>query len=380
MNHITKYETMIGNKYGTLTVLDIERPYGKLPLAVCKCSRCGKTYRLNAISLRLGYRKGCPCMTNELISTSCSTDLTGKQFGRWTVLSRVHGKFNSQGAHWLCKCSCSNGTVRVVKAHGLVSGTSKSCGCLARETATKLCLSRTKYKTEFDRRLRREYDAMKDRAGESESCKRRYPNHAGRGIRVCNEWKNSFDTFKAWAIPAGYKIGLTLERDNNDKNYCPENCRWIPRNEQNRNTRLCRRLIVGDVTDMLQSDWIKMFNQFKCWIKKQTRLVASGLRKTKYTNNEAEEYLRCLIKFYADELLAIPTTSVRKIVDILKKYPRSVRFITVRGKTYTVAKWRLIINEPLETMLEISELDDTSIVNVISRKLLELNDNLEIIK
>ena len=61
-------------------------------------------------------------------------DLTGQVFGRWTVLERDYSS-PGQGARWICKCSCSNGTIRSVKSQSLRSGRSQSCGCLQKEIA-----------------------------------------------------------------------------------------------------------------------------------------------------------------------------------------------------------------------------------------------------
>lgn len=81
-----------------------------------------------------------------------------------------------------------------------------------------------------------------------------YYNYGGRGIKICPEWENDFDAFYHWANSSGYEDNLTLDRVDNDKGYCPENCRWATVKEQSRN-RKTNRFIEIDGKRRIVSDW-----------------------------------------------------------------------------------------------------------------------------
>jgi hypothetical protein len=83
-----------------------------------------------------------------------------------------------------------------------------------------------------------------------------YPRYGGRGITICDEWENDFVAFYEWATHNGYEDGLTIDRIDNDGNYCPENCRWATHAEQNDN-RPSNFLITAFGETKRLSDWAK---------------------------------------------------------------------------------------------------------------------------
>lgn len=94
---------------------------------------------------------------------------------------------------------------------------------------------RNKYPKKENLKLWYSYHAMKKRC--LNPNEKRYKDYGGRGIRICDEWLKGFDEFAEWALSNGYQDGLTIERKDVNGNYCPENCEWISKHEQNFNKR-----------------------------------------------------------------------------------------------------------------------------------------------
>lgn len=155
------------------------------------------------------------------------TDLTGKQYGRLRVVARAPTV--NKRTKWVCVCDC--GKELEVEAYNLKTGHTTSCGCAKKEIAAKLHTTHGMRHT----RLYRILHDMKNR------CYRKsyhaFNHYGGRGITVCDEWLNSFEAFRDWALANGYADNLTIDRIDNDKGYSPDNCRWVTMAEQNRNKR-----------------------------------------------------------------------------------------------------------------------------------------------
>ena len=73
-----------------------------------------------------------------------------------------------------------------------------------------------------------------------------YSNYGGKGITVCDEWKDNVVEFSKWAVSNGYMRGLTIDRKNNDQGYTPTNCRFITREENNKNKGLYKTNLLGE--------------------------------------------------------------------------------------------------------------------------------------
>ena len=88
------------------------------------------------------------------------------------------------------------------------------------------------------------------------SCKS-YSHYGGRGITMCEDWKDDYSVFKEWALSNGYEDGLSIDRIDNNKGYYPENCRWATIKEQNSNKRTTLRIQYKGETKTLQ-EWAKI--------------------------------------------------------------------------------------------------------------------------
>ena len=91
----------------------------------------------------------------------------------------------------------------------------------------------------------------------------KYKYYGGRGITVCDEWKNNFKKFHDWAINNGYKDNLSIDRIDCSLNYCPENCRWVDMEMQNNNTSKNHYIYYNGETKTA-SEWAKKFNIHRC--------------------------------------------------------------------------------------------------------------------
>lgn len=175
--------------------------------------------------------------------------LDGQRFGKLVVeqsFSKNHRGYS------ICRCDCGNRFV--TRNDGLKSGETVSCGCYNRDRARRGDNRRTH--GQAGKPLYKSWQNMKNRCYNKKV--RQYKDYGGRGITVCDEWRDSFAAFESWAMSSGYKNGLTVDRIDNDGNYCPENCRWITKQEQQSNKRNNHTAQIDGVSRTL-TEWAKIY-------------------------------------------------------------------------------------------------------------------------
>lgn len=177
--------------------------------------------------------------------TAKCRDITGQRFGRLTAVRFLWLKENKGGV-WLLKCDC--GEPAIASVGYLSGGNTKSCGCLrddARRKSTKV--------RGYALHNSREYQTW---CGIKQRCHcptyRLFKDYGGRGITVCDRWRDSFENFLADMGPR--PEGYSIERADVNGNYEPSNCKWIPRADQNKNTRTTKRVVLhGEVVHQAEA-------------------------------------------------------------------------------------------------------------------------------
>lgn len=149
-------------------------------------------------------------------------------------------------------------------------------------------------------RLYRIWADMKRRCKNSD--RPNYKNYGGKGIRVCQEWENSFDSFREWALNNGYSDDLSIDRIDNNGNYEPSNCRWATAKEQANNKRNNLHIEYKGETRTL-AQWCEVFGL-------ERNVVA--------------------MRIYRDNI---------PFEEAIKKGNRVKRLLTYKGKTQSIAEW-----------------------------------------
>ena len=238
-----RFVDLTGQKFGMLTVIgraeDRVSPNGtKRVMWRCKCD-CGNECERSSPNLKVKGGTSCGCRKSRLTGERTLEDLTGKRFGRLTVIKRVPSKNLTK---WLCRCDCG----KEIEALGnnLKRGHTTSCGCYREEKRPTLAYKHGLKHT----RAYMIWEKMKGRC----LCETNpsYPRYGGRGITICDEWRDNPVAFIEWAYANGYREDAeygecTVDRIDVDKGYSPDNCRIVDEKVQANNRRTNRWIEHG---------------------------------------------------------------------------------------------------------------------------------------
>lgn len=201
-------------------------------------------------------------------------DLTGKVYGRLTVIHRApHNEtLKTKSPLWICKCECGN--FKTAFGSNIKKGDTRSCGCLQAERTSKAnTIHGESDKTKEFYTWKHIIDRCTNRNNKS------YKNYGGRKISVCNRWSESYENFLS-DMGRAPSQKHTIDRINNDGNYEPGNCRWATRKEQ-ANNRRSNKLISYNGKAKTLSQWC---DDLGMHYKKTSRMLLCR-RSVEYTFN-----------------------------------------------------------------------------------------------
>lgn len=177
-------------------------------------------------------------------------DLRSEKFGRLTPIEYIKG----YPAKWVCICDCGNRTT--VNQGNLVSGSTKSCGCLNKSTL----VSRSTRHGQSGTKLYNVYYHIIHRCEDRNH--RAFKYYGGKGVKMCDEWRSDFMAFFNWSAKNGYKEGLSIDRIDSSGDYEPNNCRWVTATHNNRNRDFVK-LTYDKAQEILKINSSKKYSQSK---------------------------------------------------------------------------------------------------------------------
>lgn len=194
----------------------------------------------------------CSGVSGDIIESTVPSllrGLIGQRYGRLVITSEAPRRNDKR--RFICRCDC--GRERTVPLNSLRTRNTQSCGCLHGVMVVQRCYRHGHTKRGHRTPEYRAWAAMKERCYRTTAIN--FPRYGGRGIRVCDEWQESFEAFLRDVGPRPY--GASLDRINSDGHYEPGNVRWATRLQQANNTRR-NRVIEWNGTRHTLSEWSRL--------------------------------------------------------------------------------------------------------------------------
>ena len=232
------------------------------PIYTCECLLCGNIFNRDIYAVKKNKFQNCGCQNLQY-------DLRGQRFGKLTAIEPL-GLDKHKEMTWKCICDCGN--EHIAKSYALRNLHTTQCReCSLKQIGdanrkyyliherpepTNKIINSTKYPL-ITRRLRETHINMKTRCYNPNSLS--YYRYGGRGIKICDEWKDNFLAFALWALDNGYRDDLTIDRIDNDGDYEPSNCHFVTYTEQANNRITSTRLEYNGEVDTM-ANWSRRLN------------------------------------------------------------------------------------------------------------------------
>lgn len=282
---------------------------------------------------------------------------TGDKFGMLTVLCETEPNITPCGTiqrKFECQCDCGNIVVRSMSTLLHTMADKANCGC----SGFSIGDYKRKYQpNEIKHFLYSTWSGIKQRCYDKNSTN--YASYGGRGITMCDEWRKDYLSFKEWSEAHGARKGLTIDRIDNNGNYCPENCRWVDIITQANNTRANRIIEYNGIKHTVM-EWSRLTGvnegTIRSRIDKHGCTVGQALGYEEY-NASPEHILEYNGESHNITEWSIITGVNKGTISSRLRYGYSVgqalgfeeykrsqppRYITYQGETHNLTEWERI--------------------------------------
>ena len=260
-------DSRIGQVYGTLKIIAIDKQTPSGRLYQCECVLCGEKRISQFYSIEHNNHH---CVNHYLH--------IDEQIGCCTLID-AEEKVKHQDVNYIAKCNQCGKIMKSSYSH-LKRDCTNECNHITKFDTIKVEMN---YWSNF--RIRDIFYGMKTRCYDEKSSGRTWRYYGGKGIKICDEWLNNPKSFEEWSLSHGYADNLTIDRIDSNKDYCPENCRWITLEENTRRAGSIYIEVNGIIKN--QKQWDEYLNK---------PLHHIGDYKLKYGMERTKEYIASLLE------------------------------------------------------------------------------------